>query len=394
MATKLELKYQLELTPSTYSLSVKVVLLDGTDAVRGEDIKVEKNLQPALIINTGVNAAALYEETGPLPTTSEKVTYYFSINTPYTLEMLEVTLPARNATVVDDNDPVSLILQRLDDGAGNYNVVIRCLKGRGYGVKTTAKTLYQNAMTDVPLGDDGVGMFDCGNLAEGDKHKLVVTVDGIEESATLMIKRPKAKPTNKPWSLKTNNGRARWLMIIIGILLIIGIFGAIYGWNPILTAELFRGSDGLTVQQQLHNELAFGGQVIPVKTVASDFWSHYWGNWTVFFLLGTIYWLMSWREEIADGVSDTIQSLIDRDHDRAQDPWLQRMMTMSSSFAAARSKKAKAQVLIGGNTSQATDTSTAGNGHPSLATLFKLDLMSDILVELVPAVLKRIFSSK
>ena len=40
---------------------------------------------------------------------------------------------------------------------------------------------------------------------------------------------------------------------------------------------------------------------------------------------------------------------------------------------------------------QVQDPADNEGGHPSIATLFKLDLLSDVLVTLVPAILRKVF---
>jgi hypothetical protein len=115
----------------------------------------------------------------------------------------------------------------------------------------------------------------------------------------------------------------------------------------------------------------------------------FWGWLLIITILVLIYAIFSLREEIAEGVEDGFERLFDKSYSKAGDPFFERVAKFVGSYKVAR--RNPPTVTQPTTTAPSSTPSASDSGHPSLATLFKLDLLSDIVVSVVPAIFRRIF---
>lgn len=309
-------------------------------------------------------------------------------------------IPAKESKKVD-NDPEDLILTRYHDGHGKFVVTVRVLKAEGYGIKIPGKIFYQGDYHDFITDDAGEYLFTVpGTIDEGDDFPLSATVSGIANDATVRIKRRIKKPSfreEENWLITTNNGRG---FLLLGTMLIIWLFIITRALiiSPLISSDLFRSHEtGLSSAEVLFNKSA--SQVDKTLVIEPKDLRHQIPSSVYFWIflcsiLSVVYALLSWREEIMDGIEDGIELILDRNHGRAEDPALERWMKHFG--ISHRVKKAPVTVFSAPDPANPSPAPQAQNtvdvqGHPSLATLFKLDLLSDTLVTIVPAIMKKLF---
>lgn len=317
-------------------------------------------------------------------------------------------IPAKESKKVD-NDPEDLILSRYHDGCGKFVAAIRVLKAEGKGIKIPGKIFYKGRYHKFTTDDAGEHLFKVpGVIDEGNDFPLSATVSGIHDEARIKIKRRIKKPSfleKKNWLITTNNGRG---FLLLGVMLIIWlfIFTRALVISPLISPDLFRDHEtgeghhfGLSSAEVLFNKSA--NQVS--KTLAikpADMHSHIPSSlmfWLILYsIFSIIYAIASWREEVIDGIEDGIELIIDRDHGRASDPALEKW----TKYFGISHKVKRAPVTVysapdpanpAPTTAPATQSAQDSGGHPSLGTLFELDLLSDTLVTIIPAILKKIF---
>jgi hypothetical protein len=303
----------------------------------------------------------------------------------------------------NNNDPEDLILSRYHDGCGHFVITVRVLKAEGYGINIPGKIFYRGEYYDFTTDGAGEYLFNVPNfICEGDDFPLSATVSGIANEATVRIKRRVEKPSYREkswWLITTNNGRG---FILLGIMLIIWLSIITRALNnaPLISANLFRNQEtGLSVDEELFNKSA--SKVDNTLVIERQNFSNPISSSTIFWLIiyslfSIIYAIASWREEVMNGIEDAIELILDRNHGRAEDPALERWMKHFG--ISHRVKKAPVTILSAPDPAspvvpqqiQGQKPADVG-GHPSIATLFQLDLLSDVLVTIVPSVLKKIF---
>lgn len=313
--------------------------------------------------------------------------------------VISVNLPSKEKKELTDKDPESLSLYRYHDGCGNIRILARVLRAGGVGLATTLVVWYKGQKTEYNTDANGVVDFSLPPLCEGEDNELTAFVSGIEERAKLHIKRSTRRANffeTEHWLYRTNNGRGLiflavtvlfWLLVIVK-----GFFSA-----PIISGDLFRDSDsGLSSAEKFYNKsaaIANQQSVIPPHDVSSTIPDTVIFLGIAFSVFAIIYFIVSWREEIMQGIEEGIEKIIDKNHSRSDDPALEKLMKYFGMKHVV--KNPKIQVVNPVNATVAAETAGTGNsGHPSLATLFQLDLMSDILVEIVPKVIKNIFGNR
>lgn len=338
------------------------------------------------------------------PLAKAEKTVLYRVVLPGLTDEVEVNavIPAKESKKVD-NDPEDLILSRYHDGCGNFVVTVRVLKAEGKGINIPGKIFYRGTYHDFTTDDAGEYLFNVpGVINAGDDYPLSATVSGIANEATVRIKRRIRKPSfreKKAWLFTTNNGRG-FLLLGIMVFLWLSIITGALNHAPLISANLFRSQEtGLSVDEELFNKSA--SQVdkalaIPRQNFSRPIPSSVFFWLIVYSIFSIIYAIASWREEIMEGIEDGIELILDRNHGRAEDPLLEKWMKhFGISHKVKRAPVTVYSAPDPANPSPAPQAQAQNTveveGHPSIGTLFKLDLLSDTLVVLVPAILKKLF---
>jgi hypothetical protein len=386
---------------NTAEIIFSCLVSEDTVICSGQRIALEKNATQLEQKSTDGNGRATFVVTEPL--TKKEQTILYRVTLPGLVDEVEanVIVPACEASKNDD-DPEDLILSRYHNGRGKFQVTVRVLKANGVGIKTNGKIFYRNCYHPFTTDDAGEFLFQVpGCIHEGDDFPLSATVSGIANEATVRIKRREHKPAfheKNFWLFTTNNGRGLLLCAIM-ILIWISIICTAWSKSPVISSDMFRSHEsGLSSAEILYNQSAEAidkTMVIKARKIGKPISSGFLFWVIIYSSFSIIYALASWREEIMDGIEDGIEKIVDRNHGRAEDPRLEQWMKHFG--ISNRIKKTPATVYSVPNPNdpnapvQPSQNQVDNGGHPSLATLFKMDLLSDALVELVPAILKKIF---
>jgi len=312
-----------------------------------------------------------------------------------------IDLPEKSVSKTDksdSDDPQKVILVRLHDGEGNFRVFVRVLKAKGYGLSTTVDLLTRTEKYTVKTNSRGVAVWNFpGIVAPGDDQEIKVVVNGIENHAKLRIRRLRShidrpEAFSARWWLGTNNGRAFILMCLAGIFWIAAFIIGI--GQPLIHPNLFRGEDGLSKQEVLYNQvMAQGGETFVTQPVKSPgHWHH--GVWIIATILTVcflVYGPLSLREEISEEVSLAVEGMLDNDYAQSGDPWFERLVAWTGSYAVARNATPKISVA-------AVDSDAEGNasGSPeqkeNVWDELPVHLVSSALLKIVPAIFRAMFA--
>ena len=394
-----------DLSTGTYSLSFLVNVLEENLPMKNQRVALREGISQLAEIKTDNNGNATFNVAGNLGKTEKEVTYRFFLTGFGDNVEQNVTLPATESKK-QDSDPESLILRRYHDGRGNFRIKIRVINSNGVGLAMPVNIWYRGNSSSLTTDAQGDAFFDVPDyISPGKEYELIASVSGIAQDAKIDIKRgntlKKVKMFSERW-WATNNARALIALVFTSIFWIIFLFSAGNG-QPVISPDLFRNENGLSSAEQHYNNAASivgEAYTIPASTSHQLGWFHagpiFWlGLLSIWTVLVLAYSIFSLREEIRAGLEEGFEKLFDKDYAKAGDPAFEKLAKLVGSYHVARSPK----IIVegensgqnSGNNSEGNNTNSNDSGHPSLGTLFRMDLLSDALVTLVPLILKKIF---
>jgi len=109
---------------------------------------------------------------------------------------------------------------------------------------------------------------------------------------------------------------------------------------------------------------------------------------SIFSVVSVIYSALSLREEIAEGIREGIAASFHATAARADDPRYEKIAKLAGIYGAAHKSRKITTVNTEGNNSQ---NLKENDGHHNLATFFSIGLLSDFIVEIIPAIFRRMF---
>ncbi len=312
-----------------------------------------------------------------------------------------IELPEKSVSKTDksdSDDPQKVILVRLHDGNGNFRVFVRVLKAKGYGLSTPVDLLTRTEKYTVKTNERGVAIWDFPCVvAPGDDQEIKAVVNGIENHAKLRIRRLRSR-VDRPeafsarWWLGTNNGRAFILMCLAGIFWIAAFIIGI--GQPLVHPNLFRGEDGLSRQEIMYNQvMAQGEETFVIQPTNSPGHNHHWVWKTALILtfVSLIYGPLSLREEIAEEVSLAVEGMLDNDYAQSGDPWFERLVAWTGSYAVARNVAPKISVAAVDSDAKENVSANSGNKENVWSKL-PVHLASSALLKIVPAIFRAMFA--
>lgn len=353
-----------------------------------------------------VHGQITFSQVEKLFATERIITCRFCLENSVEEEEFNVTIPAATPEKKVDNEAEAIILRRYHDGRGNFSVLVRVLKNQGVGLGNAPVSIwYLGVKHRLTTDKNGETKFKVpGVVRPGVCNHLVATVSGVAEEATIDIKRRsfyrKVKAFTRRWWLRTNNGRA---FILCSLVVLAWIITFIIGTGePKINPKMFNNEDtGLSKSEQFYNRsAAMVDKAYIIKPDEPETWSTgriaYWGWLLIISVLVLIYAILSLREEIAAGIEDGFEKLFDKSYSKAGDPAFEKLARLVGSYRVARKSPTTVEVKNSETGSTTGGTPIVGakseaGGHPTLGTLFKLDLLSDTLVSIIPAILKKIF---
>ena len=388
-------------------ITLQCVITDGVKAISGQDIICKRGL--ALIgTQTSSNSGQVnFSENVALTDAEQIISYRIDLLGSGEFELVDVNLPAGTPAVDTKNLAEKMSMRSYHDGAGNFSVKVRVLAHNGVGIKTKVTTWFLGQLSVDKTSKEGELAYDLPTLTIDKSEKISASVSGIEDEAklTLKFRRPLICPYIKyteEWYLRTNNGRAVILSYIflffLGLSLVCGIGG------PLINPTIFRADNGLSKQEQMHNRVV--GHIVPkakfvaVEKSSSKFYSTFtrilWGTTVMLLVFLMIYGPLSWREEIAEAIAETAESIFENNESHVGDPLLERWAANLGVFHSVRNTPKISVQEVNGQTENTTQaqqphSNQPTSGHPSLMQMFQMDVLSDALVTILPKVLKKIF---
>jgi hypothetical protein len=384
----------------TYSLSVECSAFKDGKAVSNQIVIVKEGISEKYSAPTDINGIMVYNANGILGKAEDKILRFCLAGLPFEKTFL-VSIPERNQTSTADNDPESLLLYPSDDGAGRFSVLVRVLKTKGVGLKTTVNILYRGSKHPVQTDDSGDGVFVLPDILNpGESFPLLATVDGIKDEARIKISRPRniVRPArfSRAW-FEINNGRA-FVLSVFTVMLWLFCFSIGPG-ELILNKMTFRNeSSGLSSQEEIYNRSVsqYNKVANPNDLDKAGFaaqkhedtkWQHKYLLLALFATFFTIiYAILSQREEIAEGIKEGAERIFSQSSVKASDPTYEKLAKWAGIYSIVRNPKVEVAM-----SSSSGATAASSGGQHSLATFFSMDLLSDFIMEVLPAILKRIF---
>jgi hypothetical protein len=306
----------------------------------------------------------------------------------------EIKLPVIEAATTGlKDDPEELEITPHHDGGGKFMLFCRVVTTGGVGIKTNVHIIAGREEEDVPTSDNGHGQYVLTQtLVPGEKVKVKATVSGIPGAANTVLRRSKDPEPERELATKmdkvkclfgTNNRRAM-IFIVVAMLLWTICYNIGLG-DPIFNPPTTK----LSESQVIFNELASKidpSEVILEPTVKSqgDWPRKVWFFsiiWTIFTL---IYAPLSLRDEVAEGLKEGFEKLMDNRPAVARDPMFDRIIAWSGARGIARKSKAKVE---GKDKDDKKD-------KKDFWTLFQSDMLSEIVMfsfEMIPSVLGKMF---
>ena len=385
----------------TYAADFLVTVFEDGLPMANQSVSLLEGVAQINIGNTDAYGRIMFPVAGNLQNLGRTIPYRICLVGFTDNVEQNLTVPALDPKQPVDNDPVVLILHRHHDGNGNFSIIARVLKEYGYGVKTRVTFEYMGNLYRVATNRVGEAIFRVpGIVLPGEHNKLRAWVDGIEEERSFDIKvretLVQVPAFSSAWWLGTNNGRACILMLALFvawfICLRIGVGDSVFSHNLMANKET-----GLSAVEQYQNQyLAIADSTKMFKpdmdAQASVGRFAYWGWMIVITIMVVFYFIFAWREEVGAWLEGVIEKLFDRDHSSAGDPTLEKLgKILGSHHVIRKTPKVVLQTVNPTATGADPNATQPGDTIHRPSTMFKMDLISDSIVAIMGAILKRFF---
>lgn len=300
----------------------------------------------------------------------------------------------------DPNDPAEMQVLRTSPTVGEFRLFTRVLNFKGKGLsKKTVDFIFQGKRVRVKTDSGGVCQFPEEtepplSIRPGQEEKVIAFVSGISQLTTSNVCRRREITQEMVAKAKANNRRTRIFFSIAGIgfaawLIFSIITVSTSGWGESLLSEISSNRE-LTTKESFYSSIP--GYTDINKNTEVNGSLGYWQKTAVFLpfsiiLLWTIfsflYGIISMREEVAEAWSIGLEAMTNKHFVKTQDPLFERMAAWSGHF----------QKVSTPSTSP-TPTATGTASKPGFFDYFRADILSDIIVEILPKVFRAIFGGK
>ncbi len=283
----------------------------------------------------------------------------------------------------DPTEPVELQLFKSQTPTGECNIFARVLNIADKGINDQWVVFTLNGQQKIARTNDQGDAFFPQPLAapaDGKELKISAHISGIRNFSVIHIIRRVAKTAADIDRDARNNKRARWFLGVAGTLVVACVFIILFCGlgNPLVDF----GQEQLTKQQKFFNEHIATSDNLIEKTAETGLS----GKWQKpFFLIvlcwiifSSFYWILAIREEAAEIIRQGIGKIADRRYlTSARDPLLERLMAFSGHLTSVRKPSKSGDAPIG-----------AAKTKNTFWELLRSDLISDVLVEVIPGLLK------
>ncbi|MDO8592830.1 MAG: hypothetical protein Q7R92_03630 [bacterium] len=292
-----------------------------------------------------------------------------ALSDPVELQLLKSELPNRDIRIF------ARVLNIVDKGLGRKQVVFtRDGEQKVAITNSQGDTMYPDPITPLPAGKE---------------TKVSAHISGIRNFSVMHIIKRVVKTPAQMAKDRRNNKIAKYFILFMGALwlaswLIAFIFGL---GNPLIDFSQTKLSD----QQVFFNNLP--GVKGSAKEIKLD-QPQSLGQWQKPFFLAVLLWtifcifygILACREEAMEGFRKGIEKLVDKHYNTAsaRDPFFERLLAFSGHLATAKRPTSTTATPAGSATTPPT------NVRPSFWELFRSDILSDLIVEVLPSVIKSV----
>lgn len=377
-------------TPTGYTFAVRVRVTCGPRVVTGQNVRVLSGVNELGQLSLDPNGECVYTHNELATSAGKVIDLTFRLQGDPAEVSLQATMPAKAEK--KNTGPETMTVWSSHDGAGNYTLTTRVVGVDDKGIATKVSIIENGQVTKVDTDTEGLATYVVSTpLVEGENRKVRCTVNGIKPEASMTLRRRKPKavlpaPSGK-WQIfcdkvgwRTNNGRARWIwylfLVATVVMVCVGVGGS------------YLGPKELTSQQILENRVHLLAYDKPLYVAVEKSEPNV-GLWAMYFAfaLFTIgYGIASLREEFAEAVVQTVNKLLDKDHTYVSDPMFVRLANWAGAMAVVKNATVKASA-----TSDGGEKTNTGKMGMSFSKLVSAEFLGEILAELAPRILSRIF---
>lgn len=390
-------------TLTDFMVRVKVEARRGNVRVDG-NISVIEGIDPIDTFQL-INGDGFYHITEPLASAGSSRTLTFILDGPQDIRgEAVVKFPEKETKKRETKpDPEELQVTRHRQADGTNTLFVRVVDAVGNGVKTIVQICAEGHIHDVPTDKNGMAIWAAPKKLKARKTvDADVCVSGISEKAKVVLRGPRphdpkrGKVWTKKWWFKENNGRGVLLLIAMVAIWILAL--VIGPGDPLISFDHTQLSP-----QELFYNLGTDNYKVVVDKAPTIL--HVLGNAAckfVWFFLAPIltifailYFVFSLREEVAEGIIEGLELLVDRPYVKAQDPLAERVMSWAGVRSTARKNPVQPTITTPQpqteESAQTEEKAKHPRRHVPFWELFRSDLASDLLVEVIPQVLRHFF---
>jgi len=374
-----------------FKTPIEIKVVSGWRAISGAQIRVKKDTNVLMAHQTDSNGEILYIHKEPLSAAEKTFTLRFALSGQEAVEnSITVPLPAAQTQQQKESladDPENLFINQTYNKDGDVTISVRVTKKGGVGISVPVVVHADGQQHTVKTNKQGIGSLFLGKFLKlGETKVIKAFISVVAEAATLKLRRPKTKKPVKnfwKWLIFKNNGRA---VLFIGVAALLWIFCFAIGWGDSI---LNPPQTELSQQQQMYNEIVVGvnpNLIIAPEIPKGDWQKPFWIFAFIWMIFSLIYAPLSLREEIAHGLREGLGKIKEKTSSEAVDPFFDRLAARVGAYGAARKTTPKIMMQ-----SQEATAEAPRKKHLTFWDVFKSDIISEILADLIPAIAKAIF---
>ncbi|MEI8360765.1 MAG: hypothetical protein WCG01_01415 [bacterium] len=322
-------------------------------------------------------------------------------------EAINVVIPIKDATAVAPrpNEPETLLMS-----TSCGIVFASVLTHTGLGLPNIRVQFRINGHAEYADTDgEGNCQLDCTRFIINQRVKVYGRVSQIVHEACVTLDASGNAPTPLTGSFwekfknrihpRANNFRANWGMLatILWLFVCLSVgYGkpVIQEYLPTFQANEVDLSQEARAARKKAVSLGLEAESQPIKYEQTEKYNPVaekirGGMWLLLGLMLAffpIYWLLSWREEIAEVGRETLHAMLDNHRDRADDPFFEKFGKWFGSVSTAK------KTSHSSTSSSATPTTTESTQGSAFMDFLKMDLIVELLTSMLPKLFKKLFN--
>lgn len=319
---------------------------------------------------------------------------------------------------IKETDPVELQVLKSRLPNGQFNLFARVLNIADKGLNKKQVVFIregdQLAATTNSQGDTACPFNPLTAPADGSKLNVTAHMSGIRDLTLMHIVQRVVKTPAQIAKDAANNRRAKWFLLatlalwLLCAFVIIPVWGFGKPWIDPQKFSLIPHPTELTEEQVAYNNLpGVKGTYLEIKPPRSAPSTVPTGKWQkpVFALVllwsvfSVFYAILSIREEVTEAFRRGVDKIVDRHYATAsaRDPLFQRILAFSGHLKSIRRPEVMditppATTTVAATAAAGATTPAVGGAKNTFWELFRSDLLSDFLTEVVPEIFKALLA--